>query len=531
MIIFLLTTLTPILLFAESTILKSSIKTNPFNLTTFHNKRGDISIRHPEDWFIREYLYNNPYSIFLSREKVEKPTDLFKVGISIWKFYHQSWYLELEPDDADKSLNFLIDDYNKSVTYPNKKIEAKESVVIDGAPALREEISFDTLAGYRDRILLIYVMKDDVIVKFMCEAPETEFEQYREFFEESIKTAKLFSSEDMLPDNPLLEREMDQLIRDAEDSSEDIEEMILAYENAISMSPYYAKTRSLRGSFLMKGAEGVPVQYQEEILKEAGKEFDLAIELYNRHSQDYDENERKTDTAWCHFNKGMILIYESTTAEVNGLTDIYEAKQKEAIEEFKNVIEIDPKHPAAYVAYFNLGQAYKTLKEFEEALLYIQKTIDLMPDWEEAYFELGRVYYLLKQYDEAIASTEKGLAIKPGASAYNALALIYDEHKRDIDKAIECYQKAIAIDENNIEAYKSLGYIYGAVKEDYDKSIECYQKVIRIAPDYPDAYKNLGITYINKGDKDSASEQVKKLRELKRDDMAEQLQGYIDQME
>ena len=220
------------------------------------------------------------------------------------------------------------------------------------------------------------------------------------------------------------------------------------------------------------------------------------------------------DEAQSHFNKGMSLVYEG--------------KPNEAIKEFKKTIELDPEF---YVAYFNMGLCYKSLKEFEEALVYIRKTSEVNPDWHEAYLESGKIHYLLKQYDEAIVGLEKGLSLEPNAPDCNMLAHIYMKKKSDIDKAIKYYQKGIDLDANNIEAYETLAYIYASEKNDLDKAIEYYEKMTGVAPDYPDAYKNMGIAYLNKGDKDSASEQVKKLRELKRDDMAEQLQGYIDQME
>jgi tetratricopeptide (TPR) repeat protein len=79
--------------------------------------------------------------------------------------------------------------------------------------------------------------------------------------------------------------------------------------------------------------------------------------------------------------------------------------------------------------------------------------------------------------------------LKLGASFYN---------QRKYDEAIESYEKAIRLNEDNALAYNSLANAYRDKKE-ADKAIEAYRKAIEKDPKYPLAYSNLAILLMDAG--------------------------------
>ena len=287
-------------------------------IITFNNKRGDVSISYPEGWFVKEYIYNNPYSIFLSREKVEKVGDIYKVGISILKFYHHSWYVNVNLDDLEEYLNYMVHTYYNGITYSNKRIIEKDDLILGGVKFIMREISFDAPLGFRNKLYFLCAIKNDIYVQVMFEAPEHEFEDYRQVFDESARTMRLFSSEGMLPDDVLLYREIDNLIltkmRDKNISS-DPKKILSVFYDAMSMSPSYAKTRLLRGSFIMHYAKNIDPEIQKTFLEEAEKELRFAIELYNKYPQHYDEFERKLNISQCYYLLGDIYYYPYNNKE------------------------------------------------------------------------------------------------------------------------------------------------------------------------------------------------------------------------
>lgn len=68
-------------------------------------------------------------------------------------------------------------------------------------------------------------------------------------------------------------------------------------------------------------------------------------------------------------------------------------------------------------------------------------------------------------------------------------------YSKNLDKAIEFYQKAIKLDSNCIDAYYLLGFLYGKL-EDYEKTKVYLKKVISLNPNYnAEVYSYLGLAY------------------------------------
>ncbi len=75
--------------------------------------------------------------------------------------------------------------------------------------------------------------------------------------------------------------------------------------------------------------------------------------------------------------------------------------------------------------------------------------------------------------------------------------------KREFDRAIALYDKAIAFKPDYGLAYAKRGYAYH-LKNDIDHAIADYNKAIELRPDLWAAHTNVGIIYINKGEYDKA---------------------------
>ncbi|NQE44450.1 Photosystem I assembly protein Ycf3 [ANME-1 cluster archaeon GoMg2] len=81
--------------------------------------------------------------------------------------------------------------------------------------------------------------------------------------------------------------------------------------------------------------------------------------------------------------------------------------------------------------------------------------------------------------------------------------------KKDFDRAIEDYKKAIKFNPEYAGAYYNRGLAYGK-KGKFDNAIEDYNKAIGFNPDFADAYTNRGSAYNAKEDFDRAIEDYKK---------------------
>ena len=83
---------------------------------------------------------------------------------------------------------------------------------------------------------------------------------------------------------------------------------------------------------------------------------------------------------------------------------------KEAIIEYKNVLQVEPKHAKAR---HKLGLAYLRTGQFREAFSEFTKAVDSDPENAETRIQLGNLYLLGKDNLKAKEQAEKALAKEP----------------------------------------------------------------------------------------------------------------------
>ncbi len=92
--------------------------------------------------------------------------------------------------------------------------------------------------------------------------------------------------------------------------------------------------------------------------------------------------------------------------------------------------------------------------------------------------------------------------------------LLLDEgNKQD---AIQMYNRAISVDNNNYKAYYNLGNIYLEDENIYN-AINCYKEANRANMTFPYAYYNLGIAYVKSGKLKQAKTAFLRALEYKKD--------------
>lgn len=174
---------------------------------------------------------------------------------------------------------------------------------------------------------------------------------------------------------------------------------------------------------------------------------------------------------------------------------------------------------------------------YQQAIAYFDKAIQLQPRYAEAYNDRGLAYSKLGQHQEAIQDFNQVIQIKPNdPKAYNNRGQEYGNTGQQ-NRAFDDYSKAIAIDPKYADAYANRGEVYSARGEDekavqdydqavknnpkhtkayygraqsnnklnrFEQAIVDFNKVIQIKPDYAPAYSNRGWAYYKKGDSDKA---------------------------
>jgi tetratricopeptide (TPR) repeat protein len=138
-------------------------------------------------------------------------------------------------------------------------------------------------------------------------------------------------------------------------------------------------------------------------------------------------------------------------------------KLKEAIAEFKQVVKLAIKDQPKILSYYNMGNAYADLGDYQDAI---------------------------DSYNQAIRLNTNSSNPQPLSKPHNNLGL----------------------------AYAALGQLTEAVAE--------FDQAVQLKPDYAEAHYNLGVAYVQLGRKPEAEEQQRILRTLK-PDLAAKLDALI----
>ena len=184
---------------------------------------------------------------------------------------------------------------------------------------------------------------------------------------------------------------------------------------------------------------------------------------------------------------------------------------RNAIVNLDKAIEL---HPGFVDAYYERGLAYTDTDEHDRAIADFDRAIELDPEYADAYYRRGKVHYFENDDDRAITDFNKAIELDSyyAAYAYYYLARIHT-FEGDYDAAIADFDRAIGLKPDYARAYYERGFAYH-INDEYAAAIADYDKAIELSPDYGDAYYYRGNAYALKGDFDAAISDYGKAIEL-----------------
>jgi tetratricopeptide (TPR) repeat protein len=133
------------------------------------------------------------------------------------------------------------------------------------------------------------------------------------------------------------------------------------------------------------------------------------------------------------------------------------------------------------------------------------------------YYNLGNAYFELAQFEKAVTYYKTALEFNPGlASARLNLALALVQLKKPAE-AGEILTKLLAEDERNVTVMTALGWALHADGKD-EESLAQYDRIIELSPENRDAVYNSGLILWKLGRNDEALDRFKKLLIISPDD-------------
>ncbi len=166
--------------------------------------------------------------------------------------------------------------------------------------------------------------------------------------------------------------------------------------------------------------------------------------------------------------------------------------------------------------YAQMGLSYVRLQQYQEAIHNLKKALDMHYDENWMHGELGHCYLQLKQNEEAINYLENALMDEPYNVWYmSQVAHAYLELKQ-YDLALEYYQKAAKYDPCD-DTYYDMAYYYSKVN-DFSKQL---QYLMMISDDFDLPWKNyqIAVVYLKMNEAALAIKYVLKAIKLGIDDL------------
>src|SRR5688572_20540438 len=135
----------------------------------------------------------------------------------------------------------------------------------------------------------------------------------------------------------------------------------------------------------------------------------------------------------------------------------YEWNWLGAEQEFKRAIELNPNDASAHCGY---GSYFQAIEKFDEAIAERRLCRENDPLSPTATANVGYPYYFARQYDQAIGYYRKALDLDPNYAWSYLWIGQANLGKGMYNEAIADINKAIALSDGNVRMKATLGYAY-----------------------------------------------------------------------
>ncbi len=109
------------------------------------------------------------------------------------------------------------------------------------------------------------------------------------------------------------------------------------------------------------------------------------------------------------------------------------------------------------IDYFNKGRDCQQLKDYEGALLYFTKAIELKSDYGEALLHRASSFCMVEDYHSAITDITEYIRLKPNSEKGYFERGLFKRHLKDYQGSLNDYNKAIELNPKD-----SLSYVFRA---------------------------------------------------------------------
>src|SRR6059036_728740 len=202
---------------------------------------------------------------------------------------------------------------------------------------------------------------------------------------------------------------------------------------------------------------------------------------------------RDSEKLWTH----ALATYPKSSIAENNLGNVRadQSKLAEAIEHYRQALDINPEHASAH---YNLGNVLAQQGKLAEASEHHRQALRLKPDYADAHNNLGNVLAQQGKLGEASEQYQRALQIRPDdADAHNNLGIALAQQGK-LSEAVEHYRQALRIKPDFAKAHNDWGVALARQGKPAE-AVEHFRRALEIKPDFAKAASNLGLALAQQG--------------------------------
>ncbi len=170
-----------------------------------------------------------------------------------------------------------------------------------------------------------------------------------------------------------------------------------------------------------------------------------------------------------------------------GVIATREGRVDDSVPCFLEALRLNPRH---LLSLDNLGNAYRSLKRWDDARIVLERAVEVAPQDPEANYSLGMVFAQANDTDKAYEYLQRALHVRPAyPEALNNLGVLYLVTQRR-EQAVASFEECIRVSPGFDQAYLNLARVY-ALEGAQAKARSVLLDLLKQHPDHPQAKQAL----------------------------------------
>jgi tetratricopeptide (TPR) repeat protein len=186
-----------------------------------------------------------------------------------------------------------------------------------------------------------------------------------------------------------------------------------------------------------------------------------------------------------------------------------EENLEKAVAFLKRALAIDPDYAPAWVAITVAYQeqvkyGWRTAEQaFTLSMAAVDRALTIDSNMAEAWASLAYLKRFELDWEGAKIAIDKALMLEPNNAFIIGSAATLASTFGKLDESVELFERDVELDPLGLGGLRALGIRYADVGR-FDESLETFSRILAINPDFPSIHINIGVTYLWKGDTETA---------------------------